>query len=82
MADFQIPEVPDLSFFDKTFYGFKVNRDTGKLTVEVINDGSPVELPVDDVIDYDDYKTWFWSKNTVQFSWRASKKTHLLMEIK
>lgn len=82
MADYQIPAVPDLSFSESTFYGFKMINSTGKLTVEIINDGSPVELPTDDVNDANDYETWFWTKYNVQFSWRDTKKTHLLMEIK
>lgn len=82
MPDFNQPVVSDLSFSENTFYGFKYDPLIGKLTVEKINDGSTVELPADDVVDVSDYRTWFWTKYTVQFSWRASKKTHLLMEIK
>jgi hypothetical protein len=82
MSDYTIPSVPDLSFSETTFYGLKITPGTGRLTVEVINDGSPVELPVDDIDDVQDYETWFWTKYNVQFSWRADKKTHLLMEIK
>lgn len=42
-------QVSDLSFANSTFYGFKIIADTGKFYVHVINDGSTVELPVDDV---------------------------------
>jgi hypothetical protein len=82
MADYTIPLVPDLSFSEMTFYGFGLNPSTGKLFVNVINDGSPVELPADNVTDFQDYKTWFWTKYNVQFSWRSDKTSHLLMEIK
>jgi len=64
---------------DKTFYGFRL-YETGDLNVEVINDGTtPVSLPSDNVIDPADYKNWFWSKDTIQFSW--GDKGHLLMEM-
>ncbi len=75
-------EVSDLSFANTTFYGFRINADTGKFYVDVINDGSTVELPANDVLKDNQYRTWIWTKNTVQFSWDATKKTHLKMEIK
>ena len=74
-------EILDLSFSDKTFYGFRLNPDTGKLTVEVINDGSPVSLPLEDLIRKEDYRSWFWTKHTVQFDWDTNPNTNLLMEI-
>jgi hypothetical protein len=77
-ADF---DILDLSFADKTFYGFRYNNATGKLIVERINDGSPVKLPDDNVLSRDDYKAWFWTKHTVQFDWDENQKPNLLMEI-
>jgi hypothetical protein len=71
----------DLSFSTETFYGFRYNNDTGKLVVEVINDGSPVKLPQDNITRKTDYKTWIWTKHTVQFDWDQNQKTNLLMEI-
>lgn len=71
----------DLSFSNKTFYGVRYNHETGKLTVEKINDGSPVRLPADNITKDEDYKTWFWTKHTVQFEWDQTQKTNLLMEI-
>jgi len=71
----------DLSFSSQTFYGVRYNNETGKLIVEKINDGSPVRLPADNMINKDDYKTWFWTKHTVQFDWDENQKTNLLMEI-
>jgi len=71
----------DLSFASKTFYGARYNNETGNLVIEVINDGSPVKLPAENIIDKNDYKTWFWTKYTVQFDWNQSQKTNLLMEI-
>jgi len=64
---------------DKTFYGVRL-RQTGDLNVEVINDGTtPVSLPMENAIDPEDYKTWFWSADTITFRW--GDKGHLLMEM-
>lgn len=71
----------DLTFANETFYGFHYNHETGKLIVEKINDGTPVRLPVDNIINKNDYKNWFWTKHTVQFEWDQTQKTNLLMEI-
>lgn len=60
---------------DKTFYGFRYNPDTGKLQVEVINDGSPVELPQDGIIDKYAYTQWLWTRDTLSFQW--GNKGHL-----
>lgn len=55
---------------NKTFYGFRLNPDTGQLTVEIINDGtSAVILPQDGIIDKYDYKQWVWTQNTLDFKW-------------
>jgi len=74
MAEFY--EGTDLA--DKTFYGFRLNPDDGGLVVEMINDGSPVVLPQDDIIDKYDYKQWVWTKNTLTFQW---DKGHLQVKI-
>lgn len=67
------------AYSDKTFYGFKQNNVTGDTTVNIINDGTTtVVLPDDNIIDPDGYKTWFWSADTVSFSWGSNG--HLLME--
>lgn len=56
---------------DKTFYGFRLNVDTGHLNIEVISplDGSLVALPQDGVYDKADYQQWVWSRDTMQFQW-------------
>lgn len=74
--------VADFSFAEAVFYGFKIDALAGTLSLDIINDGSVIELPTEVVDHPDDYKTWIWTKNTLQFSWSASKNTHLLMEIK
>lgn len=63
---------------DKTFYGFRLNPDDGGLNVEVINDGSVVYMPLEGMVDKYDYKQWFWSRDTVRFSW--DNKGHLIAE--
>jgi len=54
---------------DKTFYGFRFNPDTGNLDIEIINDGSPVVLPDENIIDKLDYSQWVWSRDTLKFQW-------------
>ena len=73
--------VTNFDFSSNTFYGYRIDAQTGRLTVEIINDGTAVELPADDVLKDNQYRTWIWSKNTLQFEWRDPKKTHLQMEI-
>jgi hypothetical protein len=78
MAD-DVPSIDDIA--NKTFYGFKYNVDTGRLTVEKINDGSPVRLPNAEFIREDDYKHWLWTRNTLGFDWNSTAKTRLLLEV-
>lgn len=67
---------------DQTFYGFKYNPITAKLTVEEINDGSPVTLPAETSVSLDDYKQWVWTKRDLSFQWNSSNKSHLLTEVR
>lgn len=62
----------------KTLYGFRLNPDTGHLDIEVINDGSPIVFPQDDIIDKFDYKQWVWTLRTLTFQWADG---HLQMGI-
>lgn len=57
---------------DKTFYGFRQDAATGNLTVEIINDGSPVVLPQYNMLSANDYRQWVWSRDTLQFQWGPS----------
>ena len=82
MATARTPyEVSNFDFATNTFYGYRINAATGRLTVEIVNDRSTIELPVDDVLKDNQYRTWIWTKNTLQFSWSGTKMTHLKMEI-
>ena len=52
-----------------TLYGFKLEKSTGNLTVEIIDDGS-VKLPDSSyVLDDGDYKDHFWSQNNLVYQW-------------
>jgi hypothetical protein len=83
MADLANPyEIASWDLEDKAFYGFRIDASTGRLTVDFINDGSQIDLPANDVLKDNQYRTWLWTKNTLQFSWDSTQKTHLLMEIK
>jgi hypothetical protein len=66
---------------EKTFYGFKVNHSTGRLTVEQITpeSGDVIKIPQADVIDATDYKHWVWNENTLNFTWSSD---NLLVEVK
>lgn len=64
---------------DKVFYGFRLDPDTGNLTIEILDGDTPVSLPQDGVIDKYDYKQWVWSKDTIQFEW--GNQGHLLMRL-
>jgi len=72
----------DLS--DKTFYGIKYNVTSGKLEVDIINDGTTeVRLPADDRLDpitYDnDYTNYVWSQDSLEFS--INNNGHLLLKM-
>ena len=65
---------------NKTFYGFRLNKD-GDLNVEIINDGTTiVKLPMDNILDETDYKHWFWSSDTIEFYFNESNG-HLIMKM-
>jgi hypothetical protein len=54
---------------NKTFYGFRLDPATGNCDFEKINDGTPVVLPNDGVIDPNDYRAFFWSSDTIKVQW-------------
>lgn len=66
---------------DKTFYGFRLDPDTGNLNIEIISpmDGTPVVLPEDGVIDKYDYKHWVWTRDTLRLQW--GNKGHLQVKL-
>lgn len=75
-----LPEGLDVT--NKVFYGFKLDPQTGKLTLQIIDDDtSAIKLPDlgDNISEADGYKNWFWSKNLVQFQW--GNQGHLQVKI-
>lgn len=65
---------------DKTFYGWKLNPTTGRLTVTKIDsdDGSVVDLPKENILRDNDYKVWIWTTSLLKLSWNSD---HLNMEV-
>lgn len=66
---------------DKTFYGFKLNAASGNLTIDIINSDNPedvVVIPDPDNRHDNDYQHWFWSQDTIRFSFNSNG--HLLMQ--
>lgn len=65
---------------DKTFYGWKLNPETGTLTIDKIesNDGDAIDLPKDNILRNNDYKVWVWTTSLLKFSWSGD---HLYMEV-
>lgn len=67
-----------LDLANKTFYGFKLINETGDCNVDIINDGTLVELPQNGyIVGPNEYQTYFWSTGTYRFQWGA--KGHLTM---
>lgn len=71
------------SVADKSFYGFRYDPLTAKLTVEKINDDSPgvVRLPHENQLRSDDYKHWVWTDATLIFAWNPNDLTRLTVEV-
>lgn len=65
---------------DKTFYGWKLDPTTGRLTVTKIDsdDGTVVDLPKDNILRDNDYKVWVWTTSLLKLSWNGD---HLNMEV-
>lgn len=52
-----------------TFHGFKLDHATGNLTIDIIDDDSvPIKLPQEGVLDPEDYKASFWTRDTIKYS--------------
>lgn len=68
---------------NKSFVGFRLDAETGNLTVEIIDDDEIIiSLPDDTIIDGNDYKALFWTKKNLNFKWLPeSKPGHLIMEV-
>ena len=75
---------PDLTVApSKTFYGFRFDNTTGKLTVEKISNDGVIRLPVTNVVKETDYKHWLWSENELNFYWDSGDDPdRLLVEVR
>ena len=70
------------NIMDKAFVGFRLNAETGNLTVEILDDNEYIiSLPDDIIINGNDYKALFWTKKNLDFSWKPEKPGHLIMEV-
>jgi len=69
MAYIGVQPTDPASYSHQTFYGFKLDKSTGNLTVEIIDDAT-VKLPDSDYIQDDsDYKEHFWSQDKLVYKW-------------
>jgi len=67
----------------QTFYGFRYDNATGKLTVEEITSDTVIRLPSAGVTKATDYKHWVWSESELNFSWDSGEDTdRLLVEVR
>ena len=74
---------------NNTFYGFRVNGQSGKLYLDRLDGDTPVSLPSTDIttevgIKNDNYQQWFWSKSLVTLYWgdnATQYKNRLLMKV-
>jgi hypothetical protein len=74
---------------NKTFYGFRIDGQTGKMYLDCLNGDTPVSIPATNSttevgIKNDNYQQWFWSKSLVTPYWgdNATKwKNRLLMKV-
>tara|TARA_B100000780_G_scaffold7817_1_gene5733 strand:- start:1920 stop:2159 length:240 start_codon:yes stop_codon:yes gene_type:complete len=56
------------SYSHQTFYGFKLDKSTGNLTVHIIDDAL-VKFSDANIIDDNDYKDHFWSQQKLTYQW-------------
>lgn len=71
------------NIMEKAFVGFRLDAETGNLTVEILDDDEYIiSLPDDIIIDGNDYKALFWTKKNLNFKWMPEQKPgHLIMEV-
>jgi hypothetical protein len=63
---------------NQNFVGARMNPKTGQAYIDLVYDGSPVELP-DAIPTATGYRTFFWTKNSMNFS--INNKGHLIVSI-
>ena len=72
----------------QNFYGLKTSADTGRLYVQIVDDGSKVVLPQSAVNSngvrvrtQEEYKEWIFTPEILSFQWDPENPTHLLVEV-
>lgn len=71
-------ELEDL--VDKTFYGVRLDVQTGQAFVDIIKGNEPISLPTEWSRSSADYINWVWTYNTLRFSF-TEETGRLLMEV-
>lgn len=67
---------------NKAFVGFRLDNNTGNLTVEIIDDEETIiSIPDELIVSKNDYKQFFWTKKNLNFDWNSQKPGHLIMEV-
>lgn len=64
---------------DKAFYGVKIDKAQGRLTVDRIVGDESIRLPDAYSQENDDYVNWLWTYNTFKFSWGTNG--HIILEV-
>jgi hypothetical protein len=77
-VDASSPTLEDL--VDKTFYGLKMNPETGQAYIDVINGDAPISLPGLSGTRSVTYLNWLWSYNTFIYNFN-SNTGRLLLEV-
>jgi hypothetical protein len=53
---------------DKAFYGIRVDVETGRAFIDIINGDSAIRLPDEYEVTSTSYLNWMWSYNTFRYS--------------
>lgn len=67
--------------YDRVFYGMTFDPESGKISIEVIKEDEPIELPTTTDFAIGEYAHWFASSKQINFTWKEGEKTHLLLEV-
>ena len=64
----------------QTFYGFKLDKSNGGLTVEVVDDASVKLSDSAFIQDDSDYKDYFWSQDKLLYQWGTNGHLEVVYE--
>jgi len=69
------------------FYGLKTSADLGRLYIQVVDDGSKIDLPQSSIYSNGirvrkngEYKEWIFTAIPLSFEWDTVNPTHLLVQ--